>query len=59
MPTDSIGDYPYNEVTNFGKGNVSEPDILRCITLGTHTRCEQHMDVVVKAPIYATIAKRR
>ncbi|KAK4545290.1 hypothetical protein LTR36_003470 [Oleoguttula mirabilis] len=55
----AIGAYPYDEVTNFGKANVSTPDSLWCIADDEQTLCEQHVNVTVKAPIYATIAKRR
>ncbi|KAK5128934.1 hypothetical protein LTR85_000267 [Meristemomyces frigidus] len=55
----AIGAYPYDQVTNFGKGNVSMPDSLWCTSMGAQASCEQHVNVTVKAPIYATIAKRR
>lgn len=49
-----VGEYPYNTVTDFGKANVSSPDIW-CTAMGGQASCEQHKNSTIKAPVWATI----
>jgi hypothetical protein len=52
----SVGDPPYDIITNFGKVQLNE-ELAPCTVDGDTTTCKQ-TDAVIKAPIYATIAKR-
>ncbi|KAK3725343.1 hypothetical protein LTR37_000313 [Vermiconidia calcicola] len=53
----SVGDPPYNYVTNFGRANLTT-STMNC-TGKRRKNCAQIVETVIKAPIYATIAKRR
>lgn len=52
----SVGDPPYDYITNFGKVNITT-NLAPCTVAGKTTTCKQSA-AVIKAPIYATIAKR-
>ncbi|KAK5134518.1 hypothetical protein LTR08_006435 [Meristemomyces frigidus] len=54
----AVGDYPYNEVTNFGKAIVTA-EAFSCNLYGGQADCKQFRNSTIKAPIYATVAKRR
>lgn len=51
----SVGDYPYNMVTNFGKANVSNA-LMTCSSSGSEGSCVQKVNSTIKAPIWATAA---
>lgn len=53
----SIGDPPYDQVINFGRV-ILNSDNFPCTEDGDSTTCKQNVDMI-KAPIYATIAKKR
>lgn len=55
----SVGSAPYNEVSNFGNANITEPAAVECKTTSGLFVCHQINGTSIKAPIYATIAKRR
>lgn len=54
----SVGDPPYDMITNFGKADVKKPAI-KCKSSSGVRICTQRDGKKIKAPIYATIAKRR
>ena len=51
----SVGDPPYDQVTNFAKGPYNET-VLYCEGVGAQIVCNQKKKTTVYAPIYATIA---
>ncbi len=55
--THSVGQPPYDEITNFARANISESTITCKATSGLQM-CEQTDGTTIIAPIYATIAKR-
>ncbi|TKA59678.1 hypothetical protein B0A55_13023 [Friedmanniomyces simplex] len=54
----AVGDPPYDQIIEFGKGNVTMPD-LACTARTGRVKCELYQGRTIKAPVYAVTAKRR
>ncbi|KAK0306401.1 hypothetical protein LTR91_005494 [Friedmanniomyces endolithicus] len=54
----SVGEPPYDQILEFGKGNVTMLD-LACTARTGRVKCEQALEGTIVAPIYAVVAKRR
>ncbi|KAK0931069.1 hypothetical protein LTR29_016445 [Friedmanniomyces endolithicus] len=54
----AVGEPPYDQILEFGKGNVTMLD-LACTARTGRVKCEQALEGTIVAPIYAVVAKRR
>jgi len=54
----SVGEAPYDVITNFAKVVVEEPSLECKAHSGVH-KCAQGHETIIEAPIWATIAKLR
>ncbi|KAK0943709.1 hypothetical protein LTR48_003841 [Friedmanniomyces endolithicus] len=54
----SVGEPPYDQILEFGKGKVTMLDLACTAQIG-RVKCEQVWGGRIEAPIYAVVAKRR